>query len=88
MPKTVLRKMRIRPASKSTAGESREEKHTRWWESQVQNLRGGNGLDVLLSGRRLRTRERRARRKAGRGWLSRVLQGVAGLWYRVSREGC
>lgn len=70
---TVLRKMRIRPASKSTAGESREEKRTRWWESRVQNLRGGNGLDVLLSGRRLRTRERRARRKAGRGRLSRVL---------------
>ena len=66
---TVLRKMRIRPASKSTAGESREEKRTRWWESRVQNLRGGNGLDVLLSGRRLRTRERRARRKAGRGQI-------------------
>lgn len=55
---TVIRKTRLKSVNERLGG-GREEKRSRQWEPQVQNLRGGNILDMFREGRRAAHQKRR-----------------------------
>lgn len=86
---TINRKTRQRPTNE-TIGGGREEKRSRQWEPQVQNLRGGNILDIFQKVRRaahLRHRKRGEENQMNlqgrQDQVSRVLLGIEGLQYKV-----